>query len=774
MNNRIKRITFISIIIVYFAMPVWNVHAEEEVEGSVISPQGRFSTLNKAVENAHNGDTLNVYGGVYTGPILIEKSLTLIGHNWPILDGENKGTVIRLTSPNIVLKGFVIINSGKVLDQENSGLSVEAPDIIVEGNYFKETLFGIYLRKASNSVIRDNVIYSKDLAAPRRGDPIRIWFSDNVRIENNRVEKGRDVVLWYSEQLIVRGNDISGGRYGLHIMYCDDAVIEKNRLIGNSVGVFLMYSRNLHLQNNFISENRGPSGFGVGLKDVDDAIIKDNLFLDNRIGVSVDNSPREIDSTTLFEGNVFSFNDVGMKLTPSVRQNYFKGNSFEGNRNQVSVAGGGQLRNNIWTVDGIGNYWSDYAGFDEDLDGRGDIPYKSQKLFENLTDKYPTLLLFSSSPSAESIDFAARALPLVQPQPKLIDNAPLMKIHLPQGLPVTSMENSSRNIGLVSGGMILTAIGLIFLPRFSFFRIPLITKISSITSDCTLRVEGLTKRFGNTTVVDKLNLSVSPGQSVAIWGGNGAGKTTIFHCILGLLSYKGSINIGKLDLKMKDKKIRKLIGFVPQELNLHENLTVLETVHFYARLKKSSRSNIEENLKRMDLLEHTQKQVRQLSGGMKQRLALALALLSDPPILILDEPTASLDSSSRISFLSLISDLKNDGKTIIFTTHVIEDVLNLADKVLILKDGKIAETCNPEEIGRRIGETVKIRIYLFKEQLKIASDILLKQGLSVDINGLSIFVKVPISEKIKPILILTQAEIPIRDFVMESSIQENI
>jgi nitrous oxidase accessory protein len=142
-----------------------------------------------------------------------------------------------------------------------------------------------------------------------------------VLIEGNRVENGRDVVLWYSEKLTVRENQISGGRYGLHFMYCDDATIRENQLLGNSVGAFLMYSRRLNLVDNTIAFNRGPSGYGVGLKDMDDAQLIGNLFYDNRIGAHLDNSPREIDSIGLFEGNIFGFNDIGVSMMPSVRHN---------------------------------------------------------------------------------------------------------------------------------------------------------------------------------------------------------------------------------------------------------------------------------------------------------------------------------------------------------------------------------------------------------------------------------------------------------------------
>jgi len=760
-NNRKNKITLISIILLFFFIPAMRFEPENQSR-DITSSESTYSTLSEAIEDVKEGDTINVYGGIHNGPIVIKKSLTLLGHDWPIIDGGNEGTVISVKSSNTTIKGFVIKNSGNVLDEENSGLSIEASGVTIDRNRFEETLFGIYLKEASNSIVINNTIYTKDLDHPRRGDPVRIWFSHDVLLENNKIEKGRDVILWYSERLVIRGNDISEGRYGLHFMYCDDALIEKNRLINNSVGAFLMYSRNLRLQNNFISQNRGPSGFGIGMKDMDDAVIKENLFSDNRIGVSVDNSPREIGSNVVFDGNTFSFNDIGLQLTPSVRRNQFKNNSFKENQEQVSIAGGGIIQDNIWTVNGIGNYWSDYSGFDNDLDGIGDIPYKSEKLFENLMNKYPELRIFWHSPVSQSVDFAAKALPIVKPQPKLIDNAPLMRAINLKNIPI--IENSSSfQTGMLSAGMLLSLLGIFTLTRINFEDKLFPSKTREEYINCTLQVNNLTKKFGSSTVLDDISFNIYSGESVAIWGDNGAGKTTFIHCILGLLSYKGSINLGKYNAKKEGKSVRNLIGFIPQNLNLHEDLSVIETMQFYANLKKTSTENIEKCLEQTNLLDHSKKLIKQLSGGMKQRLALAIAIISDPPILVLDEPTANLDARSRKSFLSLILKFRNDGKTIIFASHHIKDVMNLADKVLVLHKGRLIKKCDPTQLIEEMRDGM-IRIHLYPQHIQSSINELRKYGFVTNKGASSIIVNVEMDKKTEPINILANAEVPIRDF----------
>lgn len=422
--------------------------------------------LATAVAAAHDGDRIEVNGGSYRGSLVIDKRLTVIGHDWPVIDGGENGTVIEISAPGVVFSGFVIKNSGSVLEQENSGVSVLAPRVTVENNRFENTLFGIYFKEAHQGIIRGNRIMSKDLEVQRRGDPIRTWYSTDVLIENNVVDQGRDVVLWYSERLTLRNNIITNGRYGLHFMYCDDATIEGNRLTNNSVGAFLMYSRRVRMRDNTIANNRGPSGYGVGLKDMDDTVISGNLFLDNRVGAHLDTSPREVDSTGEFSGNVFAYNDIGVELMPSVRRNMFSGNSFVDNEEQVAIAGGGGfLQENSWTVDGQGNYWSDYAGYDADGDGRGDMAYRSNRLFENLMQQEPLLRLFIYSPAGNAIDFAARAFPFVKPKPKLVDERPEMAPVIPKNAPPLP-RSSEQGWTWLAAALVALALGLASLPRF--------------------------------------------------------------------------------------------------------------------------------------------------------------------------------------------------------------------------------------------------------------------------------------------------------------------
>ena len=773
------------------ALTIWrSASAQVEQDGRVITSRGEYATLAQALADAQEGETIEVYGGVHPGPVRVEKTLRLIGYDWPVIDGGNQGTVITLSAPGIRLSGFIIRNSGNSLDEENSGITGEAQGLEIIGNRLEGTLFGISLAEAHGSLVRDNLIYSKLLPQARRGDPIRVWSSNQVQIVGNQISQGRDVVLYSSQQLIIRDNRIDNGRYALHFMYCDDALIEGNRLTGNSVGAYLMYSRRLRMQSNIIADNRGPSGYGIGLKDLDAAVVRENLFLNNRIGAYLDNSPSEVNGLGRFEGNVFAYNDIGVEFLPSVRNNFFTGNSFIDNQEHVSVAGGGLLKQNAWTVEGRGNYWSNYAGYDQDGDGLGDQPYKAERLFENLMDRHPNLRLFIYSPVSQAVDFAAQAFPLVKPQPKLVDEHPLMAFDLPAGLP--TLPQSGRGILVRSAlGLLSVALLAIAFSRSNFigrFRRPSRlamrrnpqpfpgTKADEQGKNAEqdgqgggflIQVRNISMRYGKVLALNQVSFEIEAGEAVALWGPNGAGKTSALRCLLGLLRYRGEVRIGGLEVSRHGKAVRQKLGFVPQELGFHDDLSVVETLQFYTRLKKADPQTGQRLLDRLALSEHRLKRVGELSGGLKQRLALAIALLNDPEILILDEPTSNLDLHGRDELIDLLLQLKKEGKTMVFSSHRLDEVLSLADRVLVMQDGKLLAQGQPEQIAARNGWQTRLRLSVSPEASQEAVQVLIGRGFSATPNGKGIWVQTAAGQKGLPISALAEAGIPVRDFEIE-------
>ena len=279
-----------------------------------------------------------------------------------------------------------------------------------------------------------------------------------------------------------------------------------------------------------------------------------------------------------------------------------------------------------------------------------------------------------------------------------------------------------------------------------------------------IQFESLTKQFGRFTAVDSLSFEVEPRQAVALWGPNGAGKTTAIKCLIGLLRYQGRILVDGLDAHKQGKAVRRLLGYVPQELAFYDDLGTLDTALFYARLKQVPAARAGEVLAQVGLAEHAGKPVGALSGGMKQRLALGLALLAEPPILVLDEPTSSLDAAARDQFLHLLVDVKAAGKTVIFTSHRLEEIEALADQVLAMERGKLALTCPAAELPQRLGLRTMIKLRLPAGQVEPAIGVLQAGGYTVSRNGTGILLDVPPGAKAGPIHVLSQAGIQVTDF----------
>ncbi len=382
--------------------------------------------LQERIDAATDGDVITVPAGLHAGQYVVSRSITLEGEPGAILDAQGKGDVVKVEAPDVTIRGLTIRGTGKSLDRENAGITILSPRATIENNTLEDVLFGVYLKKAPGSVLRGNTIGGKDLEVQRRGDGIRLWESPGSIIEDNVITNSRDVVMWFSENVHIRRNHISHGRYGLHFMYSDSNVLEDNIIERNSVGAFLMYSKDLTLTRNRFERNRGPTGYGIGLKDIDGVTAEDNLFIGNRIGIFLDNSPSQYDVWHSFEHNVIAYNDIGIAFMPSVQRNRISDNAFIDNIEQIGIMGGGTFKGNEFTVAERGNYWSDYVGYDVDGDGVGDLEHRSEGLFENLMDREPKLRLFLFSPAQQAIEMAARAFPAVRPRPKFVDTSPLM------------------------------------------------------------------------------------------------------------------------------------------------------------------------------------------------------------------------------------------------------------------------------------------------------------------------------------------------------------
>ena len=220
-----------------------------------------------------------------------------------------------------------------------------------------------------------------------------------------------------------------------------------------------------------------------------------------------------------------------------------------------------------------------------------------------------------------------------------------------------------------------------------------------------INIEGLTKTYDEFIAVNEISFDVNKGEVFALLGPNGAGKTTTVEIIECLKTPdNGKVEIFGINLKDKNKQkeIKRKIGVMPQNLNAFDWLTVKENLDYFRNLYDSNIS-VDELIDRIGLAKKTDSMYKTLSGGMKQRVGIAISLINEPELLFLDEPTAGLDPQARRETWNLIKKLKQEGKTIFLTTHYMEEAQELSDRILIIIEGKIVASGSPSELIENYG-----------------------------------------------------------------------
>ena len=232
-----------------------------------------------------------------------------------------------------------------------------------------------------------------------------------------------------------------------------------------------------------------------------------------------------------------------------------------------------------------------------------------------------------------------------------------------------------------------------------------------------IKITELTKRYKDKVAVDNLSFDVKEGEILGLLGPNGSGKSTTINCILSLLNFeKGRIEIFNKEMNSNAYDIKSKIGVVFQDIALFDELTVLENIDYFCGLyieDKSTRLKyIEDTIELVGLNEYKRYYPKQLSGGLLRRLNIACGIAHKPKIIFLDEPTVAVDPQSRNNILDGIKKLRDDGATIIYTTHYMEEVEILCDRVIILDKGKILATgtCNELKELAEIEEKVSVEI----------------------------------------------------------------
>lgn len=224
-----------------------------------------------------------------------------------------------------------------------------------------------------------------------------------------------------------------------------------------------------------------------------------------------------------------------------------------------------------------------------------------------------------------------------------------------------------------------------------------------------LEIQNVTKKFGKFLALNSVSFGLQPKSHTILLGQNGAGKTTLLKCIMALTKFKGHIMIDGIDAGKKGKTIRRKIGYVPQNYSFYNNLTVQGHMKLATHLKQLNQREIQQKLQAIDLWNVREKKVGSLSSGMRQRLGIAQALLGDPPLLLLDEPTSNVDYKGQAEFRTVLQQLLAEGKTLVTTTHM-PGLTEIATEVIIIDKGKIIAQGSPIDLARRMGLLHIIRV----------------------------------------------------------------
>jgi nitrous oxidase accessory protein len=381
--------------------------------------KGHLPSIKSAIETARSGDTIVIHPGIYKeGNIIIKKSLTILGVNYPLLDGESKYEIMTIVADHVTISGLHLANTGIASIEDIAAIKgVEAHDLKVINNRLTNTYFGIHLSNSGNSLIEGNTLTSDAEAEHQIGNGIHLWKCEHAMIRKNKIMGHRDGIYFefVTHSKVVENLSYGNLRYGLHFMFSHEDEYVDNIFRNNGSGVAVMYTMGVTMTGNRFEENWGSSSYGLLLKDIRDSKIERNIFYKNTIGVLMEGCTR-----SYFKGNEFSQNGWALKIQANCDANTFIENNFISNTFDISTNGSISLN----TISK--NYWDKYEGYDLNKDGIGDIPFRPVSLYGMVVEKMPTAVMLWRSFLVTLLDKAEKVMPVVTPE-NLKDESPSMK-----------------------------------------------------------------------------------------------------------------------------------------------------------------------------------------------------------------------------------------------------------------------------------------------------------------------------------------------------------
>jgi len=431
-----------------------------------------------------SGGTLRVEPGVYQGALVIDRPVTLVGIGHPTLQGDGTGTVLTIRAPGTIVRDFMIEGSGPGPVDNPAGVSVEADRVVVMGLHIRDTYTGIWVEGVEDAQITGNVIEGRKQVAVSgaspdmggdmtgmhmgsahgkaqagRGDGISLFNAIRPVVAGNAIADVRDgVYVSYGSGPRIECNSIVGSRYAIHGMYGKSVTVAGNDFSTNQSGPVLMYGGPVRLEANVIrDQHSAATGFGVLLLDVSGARLIRNVIVSNRVGLQIE-GPLGDPQPTAVELNTIALNQVGVGLYPTADATLSQNSLVENTVQVLGLGPDGAGGDSRWSHGGVGNYWSNYRGFDRAGSGVGEIPHVEGAAAGRLLAGDPALLALASSPAFTLLRTVEQRT--AGQHPVVVDRFPIVDPRSPS-LPSTAVH-AALGTGLV-GATTLVACSLALL-----------------------------------------------------------------------------------------------------------------------------------------------------------------------------------------------------------------------------------------------------------------------------------------------------------------------
>lgn len=381
--------------------------------------------LQGAIDSASSGSVVRLSKGIYKGNIVIAKPISILAkEDGVIIEGLGEGSVITIKSPHVKLEGLIITKSGRRADLMDSAIFINnAQHVAIENCTIKNSLFGIFMDNVSSSTILNNTISSIDENIGLRGDGLRLWFSHNNTIKENKFIKSRDIVLMRSNDNTIVNNYIQECRYALFTQHGKNNLIQNNTIKESAVGVMLEGSMDTNITKNTIEGHHGAqTSLGILLKGASNIHVEKNSLGECNQALYIDNSPKMRETKNWILDNKIMYSTRGLNFKNHSIKNVIKNNELFGNMDNIMTdnRSGKTNENEI-----EGNYWDDYEGFDINKDNIGDSSYKKFLYLDQLWVDNPELLFFYGSPILSMLNFLLKLAPFMEPVFLIEDKKPI-------------------------------------------------------------------------------------------------------------------------------------------------------------------------------------------------------------------------------------------------------------------------------------------------------------------------------------------------------------